>query len=466
MTDTRSSDRELWSQATGGDDSAFALLFDRHAGAVYNHCFRLTASWTEAQDATQVTFLAAWRRRASVQLVADSALPWLLTVATNTVRTQWRTARRWRAALRRLPPERDDGDLADEVAGRVDDERRMRQVLQAVRLLPKAERDALMLCGWSGVSYRDAAAVLNIAEASVRLRVSRARNRLAQALDAGDETCHRSNRRSGGTDVNTMVQPPAERDLPERRRLQMRAQLMRAIANDAAPAPQRSRRRYAIAGAALTAVAVAAVGVVAAVQRTPEQPLEYVAYTGGAMSARVRDLSERCLAEHKQLDKDARVTGHLTLLNMQARNGSAQFVYATQGWLATCSEGVSQAAGIFPDPDWLPGAMVLGLADWQDGPPSNLNVWGMVSPRVSRVVLEHGNGRTTEATLASGTFSIVNDGPVDVHHAVVVAYDRQGAVIARHQIMQWDNTCYTDPTGKVVFGKAESGNCQPAERWR
>ncbi|MFI5958016.1 RNA polymerase sigma factor [Cryptosporangium sp. NPDC051539] len=40
--------------------------------------------------------------------------------------------------------------------------------------MPPAEREALVLCVWSGVSYADAAAVLGITEASVRSRVSRA----------------------------------------------------------------------------------------------------------------------------------------------------------------------------------------------------------------------------------------------------------------------------------------------------
>ncbi|MFI7648888.1 hypothetical protein ACIBTZ_22825 [Micromonospora sp. NPDC049460] len=58
------------------------------------------------------TFLVAWRRR-DVRLVDGSALPWLLVVATNAVRSEWRSARRWLALLRRLPTERHtDGDLA------------------------------------------------------------------------------------------------------------------------------------------------------------------------------------------------------------------------------------------------------------------------------------------------------------------------------------------------------------------
>jgi DNA-directed RNA polymerase specialized sigma24 family protein len=55
----------------------------------------------------------------------------------------------------------------------------MREVWAAVRQLPRAEREALALCLWSGVSYADAAKQLGIAEASVRSRVSRGRARLA-----------------------------------------------------------------------------------------------------------------------------------------------------------------------------------------------------------------------------------------------------------------------------------------------
>jgi len=179
----QATDGELWRKAVDGDHAAFGVLFDRHAKAVYNHCFRLTASWALAEDATQSTFLIAWRKGAGVRLVDESILPWLLTVATNAVRTEQRSARRWLAALLRMPPDRDDASgMADQVADRVDDVRRMRTVLRAVRRLPRAEREALMLCVWSSVSYADAAALLGISQGSVRARVSRARGRLNRTL--------------------------------------------------------------------------------------------------------------------------------------------------------------------------------------------------------------------------------------------------------------------------------------------
>jgi RNA polymerase sigma factor (sigma-70 family) len=177
-------DQQLWDEAAAGNGAAFGLLFDRHARAVYNHCFRLAGSWSVAEDHVQATFLQAWRKRHEVRIRNTSALPWLLAVATNVVRGEQRSLRRRLAVIARFGTSRSRadevvGDHADDVAARLDDERRMAELLPAVRKLPRAEREAVALCLWSGVSYADAAAVLGIAESSVRARVSRARSRLA-----------------------------------------------------------------------------------------------------------------------------------------------------------------------------------------------------------------------------------------------------------------------------------------------
>jgi RNA polymerase sigma-70 factor (ECF subfamily) len=176
-------DQQLWSATGTGDETAFGQIFERHSRTVYNHAFRLTGSWAVAEDVTQATFLTAWRRRGGARVVDGSVLPWLLVVATNTVRTQRRSAGRWLALLRRIPPEREaTADPADEVAARLDDERQMAYLLSLVRRLPRAEREAITLCVWSGIDYLEAAAVLGISEGAVRSRVSRARARLASMV--------------------------------------------------------------------------------------------------------------------------------------------------------------------------------------------------------------------------------------------------------------------------------------------
>jgi len=50
------SDGDLWSQVSTHNGAAFAELFERHSKSVYNHCFRLTGSWSAAEDLTSVVF--------------------------------------------------------------------------------------------------------------------------------------------------------------------------------------------------------------------------------------------------------------------------------------------------------------------------------------------------------------------------------------------------------------------------
>ena len=180
-------DPELWDRAAGGDHGAFEQLFLRHAEAVWNHAYRLTGAWAQAEDLTSATFLIAWRKRGEVRLIRDSALPWLYAVAGNLARTEFRSRGRFARALRRVPVNDSSPDHADDVAGRIDDDRRVRAVLEAVRALPKSEREIVELCLIGDLSTTDAAALLGLAEPSIRSRVSRAKSRLRTLLEVSDD---------------------------------------------------------------------------------------------------------------------------------------------------------------------------------------------------------------------------------------------------------------------------------------
>jgi RNA polymerase sigma-70 factor (ECF subfamily) len=189
-------DRELWARTVLGDGEAFGRIFDRHAKTVYNHLFRRTADWSEAEDLTSTVFLHAWRRRSEIVLDRDSALPWLLGIADHLVSNTRRRLRRAEALLRRLVRHDEPVvDHADRVAGLVDDERRMSQIHRALARLPRHEREVVELCRWSGLDQQAAAVALGVAVGTVKSRLHRARRRLGADLTGGPPAPRRSSSR-------------------------------------------------------------------------------------------------------------------------------------------------------------------------------------------------------------------------------------------------------------------------------
>ena len=176
-------DQDLWERAAHGDTGAFGELFRRHGRAIYNFCFRRIGDWSAAEDLTSVVFLEAWRRRQTLTLANESALPWLLGVATNVLRNERRARRRYRAALSRFAPDPDERDFADDLIDRMADEDDMRSVVAAVNALPRREREVLALCVFGGLDYEGAALALGLPVGTVRSRLSRARSRLRHAMD-------------------------------------------------------------------------------------------------------------------------------------------------------------------------------------------------------------------------------------------------------------------------------------------
>lgn len=179
-----STDRQLWASAAAGDAAAFGELFERHARLVWNHAYRLTGSWEQAEDLTSNAFLVAWRRRSSVTLVHDSALPWLYTVVGNLVRESNRGSARRSRLLRRLRPADPVGDHADSVVARIDDAGDTSVLLAGVQRLPSAQRRAVELCLIGELTSAQAAAVLGVSEVTVRSNLSRGRSRLRDELSA------------------------------------------------------------------------------------------------------------------------------------------------------------------------------------------------------------------------------------------------------------------------------------------
>lgn len=175
----------LVEQLREGDRDAMSEVFAEHLDVIYNYCYRRTSSWTAAEDLSATVFLEVWRHRHRAVELDGSVLPWLYGIATNVCRNHLRSRRRGTEAMSRLelvevstPAAR---SMDDQVAGRIDADRRLRRALTALAKLPVAEQDVFILVCWEQLSYPEAAQALDIPVGTVRSRVARVRRYLRVA---------------------------------------------------------------------------------------------------------------------------------------------------------------------------------------------------------------------------------------------------------------------------------------------
>ncbi len=161
-------DDVLVAAARAGDTAAFGELVRRYEAPVYRVAARMLDADADAQDATQETFVRAWRGLGRFR--ADSAVgTWLYRIVTN-------------RCLTVLASQPATVALDDELSGRSEDPARVAEqrarldaISAAVAALPADQRAALVLRDYEGLSYAEVAEVLQIGVGAVKSRIHRAR---------------------------------------------------------------------------------------------------------------------------------------------------------------------------------------------------------------------------------------------------------------------------------------------------
>jgi RNA polymerase sigma factor (sigma-70 family) len=159
------------------EGEATRLLYERHQRKILAFCQHQLGNREEAEDATQITFMNAFRglkRGTSPEF--ESA--WLYKIAHNVCLTKQRNSYR-----RRLVEAPSDFELIEEVVPAYDgDSDELFGLTSALRVLPEQQRRALLLREWQGLSYREIADELRLTQGAVEALLFRARRSLAAAL--------------------------------------------------------------------------------------------------------------------------------------------------------------------------------------------------------------------------------------------------------------------------------------------
>lgn len=174
---TAAQDAQLLARVIDGDHDAFNQIMRNHEDRVFSVCLRIMGNRDQALDATQETFLTAFRKAG--QFKGNSALgTWIYRIAVNTCYDQLRKHKR-----RRADPIPDHLDPTDYTAEDAMDAAALRPEIQrALDAIPEDFRVAIVLSDIEGLGLPDVAEVLGIPVGTVKSRVFRGRRLLAARL--------------------------------------------------------------------------------------------------------------------------------------------------------------------------------------------------------------------------------------------------------------------------------------------
>jgi RNA polymerase sigma factor (sigma-70 family) len=180
MTTDEARDDAAIARSLSSEPAAFGEVFDRHYSTVWRYLARLVGPDT-AEDLAAEVFVRAFGARGRFR-PGSGARPWLLGIATNLAAGERRRIGREARAVGRLGSRREDIGETDALLSRVVAVSMAEDISASVRALPRKERTALLLSALGGLSIREIALVVGSPEATVRVRLHRARRRLHRAL--------------------------------------------------------------------------------------------------------------------------------------------------------------------------------------------------------------------------------------------------------------------------------------------
>ena len=184
-------ERSLVDRARSGDPDALGALYDAYAPRLYRYCLTRVGNETEAEDLTEDVFVKVlgaierfeWRPGADGRRIPFGA--WLFRIARNEIASfQRRAASRPRSA--ELPEGLHDGQRGP--AELAETKLAIEEVFRAVRELPDAQREVILLRFASGLTVKETAAALGKNVPNVKVLQHKGVQRLRTLLAAPSET--------------------------------------------------------------------------------------------------------------------------------------------------------------------------------------------------------------------------------------------------------------------------------------
>lgn len=158
-------DAFLLAAIRGGDEAAMAALYDRYSSIIYSVALRVLGDTGAAEDVLQEIFLQLWRNPALFDSSRGHLAPWLAVITRN----------RAIDGLRKRRPETDIADVIvsvePDMAGEADRTRAMEKVRGALGNMLPAQRTALEMAYFEGLSHSEIASKTGEPLGTIKTRI-------------------------------------------------------------------------------------------------------------------------------------------------------------------------------------------------------------------------------------------------------------------------------------------------------
>jgi RNA polymerase sigma-70 factor, ECF subfamily len=182
---TDADDQLLIAAVARGESQALEVLYDRYSGVVYRLAFRMLKHREQSEEIVQEVFWRVWRRSSSFERERGRVAQWIFGIAHNLCIDEMR---RMRA---RPNPVYDDenhpviqqliDDQVDVPAAAWASEQR-RVIVSALASLPSAQREAIELAYFGGLSHQEIADQLDRPLGTIKTRVRLGLQKLGSIL--------------------------------------------------------------------------------------------------------------------------------------------------------------------------------------------------------------------------------------------------------------------------------------------
>ncbi len=178
-------DDQLVARMSEGDVDALDVLYDRYARAVFSFAVRIVHDSRIAEEVLQEAFMRTWQQSGRYELNRGNYASWLLSITHNLAIDEVRKSQR-------RPQKADMVDITDVLRSEVDTTVNIEEAAEATELrgvirtamdtLPDAQRRAVELAYFEGLSQREIAAFLNEPLGTIKTRMRLAMQKLKDVL--------------------------------------------------------------------------------------------------------------------------------------------------------------------------------------------------------------------------------------------------------------------------------------------